>query len=74
MLKSPQPMRGMFGSHTFTCALLTRGGVCDTWRFVVWISSRLTPTAWSLASTRSVAARFASTVCWTVSPCVTTLA
>jgi hypothetical protein len=29
MVKSQQPMRGIFGSHTFTCALLTRGGVCD---------------------------------------------
>ncbi|HLL63533.1 MAG TPA: hypothetical protein VK401_10820 [Propionibacteriaceae bacterium] len=29
MIKSQQPMRGIFGSHTFTCALLTRGGVCD---------------------------------------------
>jgi hypothetical protein len=33
MVKLPdQPMRGIFGSHTFTCALLTRGGVCDCQR------------------------------------------
>ena len=33
MVELPQDStRGIFGSHTFTCALLTRGGVCDCQR------------------------------------------